>query len=98
MNAVSKGPQTCFVAMVGFIITALTFKYAQVVIWKRVKEINEDLLERVILRAVWSVSLLLICFADQKLEMLEIYSFFSGEDVNLTFWSSVDKSNPLSTG
>ena len=51
--------------------------YLQVVIWKRVKEFNEELIIKVVCRAIY-LSLMALTYLCPSVEKLEIYFFLTG--------------------
>ena len=69
LNGVSD--QTCPWSLHTLII------YLQVVIWKRVKEFNEELIIRVVCRAIY-LSLMALTYLCPTMEKIDIYFFLTG--------------------
>ena len=74
---------------------ATSIRYAQVIIWKRIKEINEDLLDRIVFRTVWSTTITAGAFAEVPVFVLDTYAFFNPHGATANHWHTVDRNHPL---
>ena len=83
-----------FAAM--FYANTVTFvRFAQVVVWKRVMEINEDLASRCINRTVVLISFFLGCLCHPEYKLYCIMSVFEGSEAEMPLAACKDDMDPL---
>ena len=75
--------------------TVTLMRFIQVIIWKRVMEINEDLASRCINRTVVLISFFLGCLCHPEYKLYCIMSVFEGSEAEMPLAACKDDMDPL---
>ena len=70
-------------------------RFAQVIVWKRVMEINEDLASNCINRAVIGIGFMLGCLCHPEYKLFGIMSVFEGSEAEMPLAACKDDIDPL---
>ena len=70
-------------------------RFAQVIVWKRVMEINEDLASSCINRTVIGIGFMLGCLCHPEYKLFGIMSVFEGSEAEMPLAACKDDIDPL---